>query len=237
MNESGSIDEDEIAAYLRDNPDFLKDNPNLMDILNPPSRWKGDGNVVDMQSVMLDRLRNESENLKDAANLLISTTRSNMLIQTRTHASVIAILGADSFEKLVHVVCYDMPILLDVNAVSLCFETGEKGHPDLGENDIKWLAPGSVDKMLGGPGEFAKLLEHTSDDSKVFGESAGLVKSAALARLQIGERLDNAGSFGLMAFGARNRGSFHGGQGTDLLLFISRVLEISLLRWLPTNQA
>ncbi len=231
------FDKDDVAAYLRDNPDFLKNNPDLLDTLNPPSRWEGDGNVVDMQTVMLDRLRDESENLKDAANLLISTTRSNMLIQTRTHASVIAILGADSFEKLVHVVCYDMPLLLDVDAVSLCFETGDKGHSELGENDIKWLAPGSVDKILGGADEYAKLLEHTSDDGTVFGEAAGLVKSAALARLQLGDRLGGENGFGLMAFGARNRGSFHGGQGTDLLTFIARVLEISLLRWLPTKQA
>lgn len=236
MNDEANVGQDDVAAYLRDNPDFLKDNPEILKDLNPPSRWGGGDNVVDMQTAMLDRLRDESENLKDAANLLISTTRSNMLIQTRTHAAVIAILGSDSFDKLVHVVCHDMPLLLDVDAVSLCFETGDQGHPELGDGDIKWLAPGSVDRILGGADEFAKLLEHTSDDGAVFGAAAGLVKSAALARIQLGGRLGSKDGFGLMAFGARNRGSFHSGQGTDLLIFIARVLEMALLRWLPSNQ-
>ena len=59
--------------------------------MTPPIRWSGD-KVVDMQSFMLDRLRGEQADLKeDAANLLISTTRANMMIQTRTHAAAIAL--------------------------------------------------------------------------------------------------------------------------------------------------
>ena len=89
-------------------------------------------------------------------------------------------------------------------------------------------AAGTVDKVLGGADEFAKLIEHTKDDGAVFGEAAGIVKSAALGRLQPGYGIPN----GLLALGSRNRGAFHGGQGTDLLIFITRVLELTLHRWL-----
>jgi len=232
-SEARKLDASKVTEYLKENPEFLIENPDLLEVLSPPSRWEDGeaGNVVDIQTSMLDRMRDESTNLKDAANLLISTTRSNMMIQTRTHAAVIAILGADSLDRLVHVVCFDLPLLLDIDAASLCLETGEEGFPELGDTDIRCFAPGTVDKVLGGPDEFAALIEHTKDDGSVFGEAAGIVKSAALGRLQPGYGIPN----GLLALGSRNRGAFHGGQGTDLLIFITRVLELTLSRWLSTK--
>lgn len=224
------MDASNVSEYLRENPEFLIEHPDLLEILAAPSRWEDGeaGNVVDMQTSMLDRMRDESSNLKDAANLLISTTRSNMMVQTRTHAAVIAILGADDLERLIHVVCFDLPLLLDIDAASLCLETGQEGFPELGNTDIRWFSPGTVDRVLGGVGENAKLVEHTKDDGTVFGEAAGIVKSAALGRLQPGHGIPN----GLLALGSRNRGAFHGGQGTELLVFITRVLELTIHRWL-----
>jgi len=222
--------EEQVEAYLRNHPDFLTQHQSLLDLMTPPMRWSGD-KVVDLQGYMLDRLRGEQDDLKDAANLLINTTRANLLIQTRTHASVIALLGALDLENLIHVACFDLPMLLDVDAASLCFETGEEGRPILDSTDIRWFAPGTIDKVLGYENEFAKLLEHTCDDGAVFGEAAGIVRSAALAR--IGPR--GTLPAGLLALGSRTKGSFHGGQGTDLLLFLARVLEHCLLRLFPTE--
>ena len=222
--------EDQVEAYLRKHPDFLTQHETLLDFMTPPMRWSGD-KVVDLQSYMLARLRGEQDDLKDAANLLISTTRANMLIQTRTHASVISLLSALDFESLIHTVCFDLPILLDVDAVSLCFETTSDGLPTLGNTDIRWFSPGTIDKVLGYENEFAKLLEHTCDDGAVFGEAAGIVRSAALARIGPGGKLPS----GLLALGSRIKGSFHGGQGTDLLLFLARVLEHCLLQLFPTK--
>ena len=225
LNQSNPITEDQVEDFLRDHPDFLIHHPALLDVMTPPIRWSGD-KVVDMQSFMLDRLRGEQVDLKDAANLLISTTRANMMIQTRTHAAAIALLGAEDLEKLIHITCFDLPLLLEVDAVSLCFETGDTGHPGLGSMDIRWFAPGTIDTVLGSREDCAKLLEYTSDDGSVFGEAAGIVQSAALARVGPGGTLPA----GLLALGSRTRGAFHGGQGTDLLIFLTRVLENCLLR-------
>jgi len=229
-SEKVNVDAIQVTNYLRKNPDFLVEHPELLNILAPPTRWEeGDGgNIVDIQTSMLDRMRNESTNLKDAANLLISTTRSNMMVQTRTHAAVIAILGADNLERLIHVVCFDLPLLLDIDAASLCLETKEENPQNLDDINIRWIPPGTVNKVLGSVNEFVQLIEYTKDDGEVFGESAGLVKSAALGRLQPGYGNPD----GLLALGSRNRGAFHNGQGTDLLIFLTRVLELTLLRWL-----
>jgi uncharacterized protein YigA (DUF484 family) len=218
---------EQVEAFLRANPGFLAERPDLISVLTPPSRWDG-GAVVDFQSVMVQRLREESRDLRDAANLLISTTRSNMIVQTRTHAAVMALLGADGFERLAHVVRHDLPLLLDVDTVSLCFESASSSLPDFA--DVRWLPLGSIADVMGGDSEtFHRLLEDVQDDGRVFGEASGLVKSAALARIQPGNGIPAA----MLALGARDRGAFHSGQSSDLLTFLARVTEMCVHRWLP----
>jgi uncharacterized protein YigA (DUF484 family) len=219
---------DQVETYLRANPNFLNERPELIAVLTPPSRFQA-GSVVDLQNMMVTRLREESRDLRDAANLLISTTRSNMIIQTRTHAGVMAMLGADSLERLIHVIRYDLPLLLDVDTVALCFETEAANPPDI--PDVHWLPAGSVDKVLeGGSQPGIKLMEDVHDDGQVFGEAAGLVRSAAISRVQPGSGVANA----ILALGARERGAFHAGQASDLLIFLAKVSEMCLHRWLPT---
>jgi uncharacterized protein YigA (DUF484 family) len=232
-SEKTQVDAIQVSGYLRENPEFLVEHPDLLNILAPPSRWEGGngGNIVDMQTSMLDRMRDESTDLKDAANLLISTTRSNMIIQTRTLAAVIAILSADNLERLIHVVYYDLLLLLDIDAASLCLETGEENFQNLNETKIRRISAETVNKILGGVEEPIQLIEHTKDGGVVFGEAAELVKSAAFCRLHLGFGIPN----GLLALGSSKKGAFHNGQGTDLLIFLTRVLELTLHRWLANK--
>jgi len=225
---AASLSADDVVVYLANNPDFFTERSELLEQLSAPSRWDGD-KVVDLQSVMLDRLRDEGQELRDAAHLLVNTTRSNMLVQTRTHAGVIALLGASSLERLLHVIHLDLPLLLDVDTVALCLETGTEGNTALGGSEIRWLAPGTVDQLIGAPDKPFALLEDTTDDGKIFGEAAGLVRAAAYVRITPGSGIPS----GVLALGSRERGSFHPGQGSDLLNFLTRVTELCLHRWLP----
>ena len=63
-------------------------------------------------------------------------------------------------------------------------------------------------------------MQNVTDDGKIFGEGAGLVHSAALARLRPGRHM----STGMLALGARNS-AFQPSQGTELISFLARVLE------------
>lgn len=218
-----------VADFLKANPDYLKDNPELLSVLSPPSRWKEESSVVDMQAFMLDRLKNESDNLRLAANELVTTTRSNMLVQTRTHAAVIALLGADGLERLIHVIRFDLPLLLDVDAVSLCFESAGGAEALFASGDIRQIPVGTIDHLLESPDTDAMLFADTGDDGTVFGEAAGLIASAAVARI----RPTRISPPGILAMGGRHRGTFDPSQGTELLSFMARVAEHCIYRWLP----
>jgi uncharacterized protein len=98
---------------------------------------------------------------------------------------------------------------------------------------VRWVPTGSVSQALGGPEPACRMLEDVDDDGQVFGEAAGLVRSAAIARVMPGSGI----TAGLIALGARERGAFHSGQASDLLTFLAKVAEMCLHRWLPTALA
>ena len=66
MNKTDKISAKQVETYLKEHPDFLTQHQSLLDFLTPPMRWSGD-KVVDLQSYMLDKLRDEQDDLKDAA--------------------------------------------------------------------------------------------------------------------------------------------------------------------------
>ena len=216
-----------MIEFLRQRPGFFNDNPELLKLVVPPSRWSGD-QVLDMQKFMVERLRDEAHDLREGATELISTTHANMMVQTRTHAAVLALLGADGLENLAGVIGSDLPLMLDVDAASICFEDGPGAELPGNQSQIRWLAPGRVDDLLGGAGEEVRLLETTGNGASTFGENSKPIGSAALARLNCGPEAPK----GILALGASQEGSFHPSQSSELLNFLARVAENCVRRWL-----
>ena len=219
-----------VADYLRDHPDFLIRNPDVLDALAPPARWSGDG-VVDMQQYLINRNRSEMDELRDCAQDVIETSRSNMSTQTRAHAAVLALLATRQWGDIVHVVSHDWPLLLDVDVVSVAFEPATRPDTRLVQGDLGQLAADSIDRLLGDDQD-VRLFRELNDDGSLFGSGAGLVRSAALVRMRPSDNLPA----GLLALGARGA-SFHPGQGTELLTFLCRVLEQSIARALDGDSA
>jgi uncharacterized protein YigA (DUF484 family) len=218
---------EEVAAYLRNHRDFLSDHPDLLESMDLPSRWSGDG-VVDMQKFVLERLRGEVDNLRSCAIDLIETSRLNMSNQSRTNTAVLALLSANDLDHGMHIIAEDLPLFLDVDVVAVGFEPTKSPLSGLALPSIQRLPAGTVDGLLNADKD-AVLMASMLDDGTLFGSGAGLVRSAALARL----RGDGNGiPEGLLALGSRREGSFHPGQGTEVLTFLARVLERCLHGWL-----
>ena len=82
-----------VSAYLRDNPDFLARNPDVLRLLVAPDRELGDG-ISDMQTAMIGQLRSEVTRLKARQDDIVLTSRANLSTQPRVHGCVLAVLGA-----------------------------------------------------------------------------------------------------------------------------------------------
>jgi len=220
--------EQQVVAFLRLHPDFLLRHTDLCRVLTPPSRWPEGGEVVDMQSFVIDRLREEIERVKGAAEHLIHTSRSNLSTQSRTHEAVVALLQAESIAKIAEAVADDVPALLDVDIATLCFEDYPRPLPQLAVQGITRIREGAVLKLLGGPDRECALNEEMPGDPMLFGDATGLVRSSAVVRLcPGGENPD-----GVLALGSRHGRTFHTGQGTELLTFLARVIESCLRRFM-----
>jgi uncharacterized protein len=220
-------DERQVVAYLQAHPDFLVRHPDMLLSLSPPSRWSEDDGVLDMQVFMIDRLRDEIERVRGAAEHLIHTSRSYMSIQTRTHRAVLSILGADTMAELVEAVSDDLPALLDVDVATLCFEETESSLPQLLVPGVLSLPAGAVGRIMGGPDRDCALMEDMPGDPALFGGGAGLVHSSAVVRLSPGGNAPE----GVMALGSRHERTFHAGQATELITFLARVAERSVRRF------
>jgi uncharacterized protein YigA (DUF484 family) len=179
-----------------------------------------------MQKFVLDNLRGEIEGLRRDALEMIETIRSNMSSQTRVHAAVMSLIETADFESLTHAIGDDLPLLLDVDVVTVGFEPGADGTPPPVGAHLRSLKPGAVEAVFGRDQQVV-LLGDVHDDGEMFGAAAGLVHSAALAR--IGP--DGALPAGILALGSRGE-AFEPGQGTELVSFLARVVESGLRRCL-----
>jgi uncharacterized protein len=215
-----------VAAYLRKHPDFLNERPELIAALTPPMEHRGEG-VVDMQHFMLQRLRGEVKLLKSQQRALLATSRSNMASQSRVHAAVLAIVAAKSFEQLIQVVTTDLAIMLDVDVVTIGVESASASQPRLPMHGVQILRRGTVEHILGDD-RMTLLCDETTGDPALFGAAAGLVRSQALLRVHVGDHAP----VGLLCIGTRRADRFHPGQGTELLSFLARSLELTIAAWL-----
>ena len=108
-----------VRAFLKSHPDFLVDNPDLLEVLTPPAQHDGT-NVMDLGRFMARRLQEEVARLKLERLELINTSRANQSAQDQVHRAVTVMLEATSFEHLVHIVTRDLADVLDVDVVTLC---------------------------------------------------------------------------------------------------------------------
>lgn len=220
---------DEVETYLRDHPDFLVDHPDLANLLVPPDAKRGQG-IVDLQRYMLERVRGDLSKLQMQQNEILSTSRSNLTTQNRIHASVLAMLGATTLEHLIEIIGTDIAVHLEVDAVALGFEAMDRLPAGGNRTSLRILPKGAVDRVLGTNKDVA-LIADADPDAQLFGSATTLVRSQALLRLQL--RRD--APIGILAFGSRTAGKFHPGQGTELLTFLGKVVELTFRGWLDRS--
>ncbi|NQV21871.1 MAG: DUF484 family protein [Rhodospirillales bacterium] len=214
----------DVVDYLRAHPDFLVDHPEILSILTPPSH-RTEGNVLDLQLFMLQKLQKEVRKLSGNWSDLIATSRSNMATQAQVHTAVLAILKSESKAELIHKVTFDFPDILNVDAVALCSEDEVVLETGSDESPVRFLGEGAVDRLMG-LGRDILLRSKADRLDEVFGPAADLVRSDALIRLTLGDNKS-----GILALGTREEEKFHPGQGTELMGFLAQSIEICVGRW------
>ena len=210
---------DDVADYLRRNPDFLRRHPELLAVLAPPGR--DEGGVVDLQRVMVERARQNNSELREALQHVLEIGEDNQTGMSRVHDAALAVIGVRRFAHLAAIVAGAWPERLGCDGAALAFETRREALPVA--PGLAALAPGRVDALTrGGATRLAGGLDRGPSD--VFGAAANMVASQALLRLVPGPSRPP----GLLALSSHDPEYYQDGQGTELLAFLARTISAQL---------
>lgn len=226
------ITQDEILEWLRDHPDFFNQNPEFFDLLTPPKAKQGKG-IVDFQYYMVKHLKKDRDDVLETAREIVETSRVNMSNQARIHKAVLMVLEAHNFEDFIRTITMDFNAILGVDIVSLLVEAEDDVIPHINVSGVKIVPSGSTADLMGDRSVI--LEENIIGVEAVYGGGAKLVSSQALLKLNLGGGAPSV----TVAFGSRDPDMFIGGQGTELIGFLGRVLERCFCLWLdlpPINK-
>lgn len=216
---------DEVAAYLRDHPNFLHSHPELLAVLTPPQHHNG-RDVVDMQNYMIERLQGKVGRLDGDRADLVALYRRSESARARVHEAILDVLNARSFEQFIAAITSDLAIKLDIDVVRLAVENenASGAHTRAG---VRLLPAGTVDRLLGDNRQ-SLLRPSVAAEPEIYGAAAALVKSDVLTRLTISPMAPT----GLLALGSREIGRFAPNRDGELLGFLAKVLESTARAWL-----
>ena len=225
------LDSMRVADYLRTNPDFLDRHPEVLAQMGAPKRFSDGEPVIDMQQFLLERMQSEMGRLQFCASEIIAASRSNMSIQARSHAAALAMIGASELDQFLEIISEELPVLLDIDVVTIGFELQGPVRHELQGVLVRRLPTGTVNALIG-PGQDVMLEGEAFGSSVIYAGASGLVRSQALVRLHETPSVPA----GMLALGSREAGLFQPGQGTELLCFLAHVAETLLQKWLqPTS--
>lgn len=222
--------EEQVVAYLVQNPDILTRHPQLLEVLAVPTRQYGDG-VIDMQRFQIDHLKAQLQTLRRHHRKLVAAAEHNAVVEAQVRKATLCLLEASSFAELIAILRGDAAQALEVESVALLATAGDD------DTLPKGLVPRSADELdaLIQPDSRPVLRGRVSVEQAraVYGDDSGpAIKSDALVRLK--PRADLPAL--VLALGAAREATFHPGQSSDLLQFLARVVEKCLALWWPTNQ-
>lgn len=207
-----------IRAFLKSRPEFLHDDPELMQALGV--RLDA-ANVVDFGPAALSRATQAHRRETHVRRRLESVARANFDAQAQTHEAVIELLGARNHSDLAYRLDGLARAQFDLTAAVIALE-----GPERVPAGWRPLAEGQGDLVLGGAGKAARLGVVPTALGLFRGE-AERVGSVALIRLSIWE----PGRPGVLAFGAEAEDAFTPDMGHELIDFVARIIERTAERW------
>ena len=214
---------EDVAAYLKDNPDFFSNYPELLTEIAVPHRSGGAVSLVERQ---IKALREQNEQTRKRLHELVEIARQNEELAHRMHHLVLTLIDAGD-PGAVFKTLYDnlkRNFSADRAVVRLFADPAAgavAGEEFVGRGaEAEALFKPLIDKRLpvSGPLE-------ARQQAFLFGEQAADVASAVLVPLR--------GSHwgGVMAIGSRNPDRFQEGMGVELLANMGEALSFILKSW------
>lgn len=211
----------DIAEYLRENPRFLENFPDVAAELVIP---RENGSAASLAAYQLETLRARNRELNERLAELVAIAGDNEQLMVRVHTLTVGLLRDDNLADT----CKSF-----VGALNEDFHTSRvrlvlfRDGVDLPHADWLLCVPEGAqamaeftDFLARGEPACGRLAQPKLD--RLFGSEAGKVQSAALLKI---------GDAGMLAIGSDDPNRFHPGIGTLFLKLIAQALDAAISRY------
>ena len=211
---------EEVEAFLRANPGFLAERPELYRALAPPRRVHGDG-LTDHMAAMLGAERERAAALDAELRQALDAERAGLGLVSRVRLAVLALMRSDDAPETV---AQEWPNLLGLESCTLCVEPPDNPGQLWMRPEQRPLPRGMVEKLLG-RGRDVLVRDKPEDADALHGEAAGLIARDALIRVVVAQQ-----PLMLLALGARDAHALPARHGTEPLVFLGRAVAAAISR-------
>ncbi len=183
------------------------------------------GTVINFEERAVAKLRARVMAAEEANQDLIAFARGHSGAVASIHEAVLAGIEAEGLDHLIHIVTQEWPQILGLDAVAVALWAGETGiRADA--SGLQFVNPRMIERSLGDLE--GVLLRGVERGHPLFGPACELIRAEALIRLASEPPLPN----GVLALGQRGAQHFDTRHGSELLIFLGRVLTRCMSRWL-----
>jgi uncharacterized protein len=183
------------------------------------------GKVINFEDRAVARLRAQVAAAEEANQDLIAFARGHSGAVASIHEAVLAAVEAEGFDHLIHIVTQDWPQILGLDAVAVALFAGDKAMR-ADASGLQFVDPRVIKRSIAG--FEGVVLRGVQRGHPLFGPACDLIRAEALVRLDSEPPLPS----GLLALGQRGEQGFETRHGSELLVFLGRVLTRSMGRWL-----
>jgi hypothetical protein len=219
--EARPLEEKAVADYLRENPDFFRNNASLLATLEIPHSC---GPAVSLVEHQVKVLRDQNTQLKRKLMDLVQVARDNNRLNERMHQLTLELISSSSLEQLLDTLRDNLVGEFRADSVTLRV-TGitDVLRRECGIEEFSTQAPALE--------HFESFLRSSRPQcgrfkqeqlQYLFGDQAAAIESAALVPL--GQQC----AFGILAIGSQEASHFHPGMGTLFLTHLGELLGMLL---------
>ncbi len=183
------------------------------------------GRVISFEDRALESLRARVAAAEEANQDLIAFARGHSGAVASIHEAVLAGIEAEGLDHLIHIVTQEWPHILGLDAVAVALWVGKTGiRADA--SGLQFVNPRLIERSVADLD--GVLLRGVERGHPLFGPACELIRAEALIRLSSEKPLPD----GVLALGQRGAQHFDTRHGSELLIFLGRVLTRCMSRWL-----
>ena len=187
------------------------------------------GQLIQFDDRAVVRLREQLGAAEEANEDLIAFARGHSDAVASINAATLAAIEAPSVDALLDVLTRDWPAILGIDSVAVALVVGNHGFR-ADHAGIERVEAAFVERMLDGmvPVEVRSV----DGGHPLFGaHSAGRIRAEALIRVDSPEPFP----YGLLALGQQAELAIESSHGSQLLLFLARIVSATLRRLVATS--